>query len=263
MNRFAAHLEMNFEPAVPFAERWRKTAEHGFSACEFVWRAHDLDEVRELRQKLPLDVSCLGGTSGFAQGQGRPVLVCPEDREQLARDTEQAAAYARALSCRRLIFVPGNLVQGWSIERNRREAVASLKYIAPILETSGVTALLEPLNSKVDHKGIYCDSSREAFRVVEEVGSPNVKVLYDVYHMQIMEGDLIRTIERCHAMIGYYHIANVPGRTEPVEGEVNFSAVMEAISGTGYKDEIGLEYKPSAGSTRAFARMKAAYPDFF
>ncbi|GGD61679.1 hydroxypyruvate isomerase family protein [Paenibacillus nasutitermitis] len=263
MKRFAAHLEMNFAASVPFHERWRLTGQFGFTGCEFVWRIHDLADVRALREKHPLQVTCLGGTSGFAVGSGRPVLVWPEDREQLARDVEKAVEYAQAVSCRRLIFVPGNLISGWSLERNRQEAVLSLKYIAPILEQAGITAILEPLNSKVDHKGIYCDTSAEAFRVIEEVGSPNVKVLYDVYHMQIMEGDLVRTISSHYDSIGYYHIAKVSGRTEPIGGEVNFPAVLEAIRSTGYWDYIGLEYKPSISHDHAFTQIKDSFPSYF
>jgi hydroxypyruvate isomerase len=261
--KFSAHLEINFNNDVLFKDRWLTAKQHGFEACEFVWRQHPLSEVQSLIDEAPLEVCCLGGTTGGNAGKGRPVLINPEDRERLSKDVEEAVAYAKQLSCKRLIFVPGNLVPGWSIERHRQEAVASLKYVAPILEGAGITVLIEPLNSEVNHPGTYCDNSSEAFRVVEGVGSPNVKMLYDVYHMQVAEGNLIQTIENNHDLIGYYHIAKVPGRYEPIGGEVNLSAVLNVIRSTGYDDFIGLEYKPSSDTESSYQALKKAYPESF
>ncbi|TDF98050.1 hydroxypyruvate isomerase family protein [Paenibacillus piri] len=263
MLRFASHLEMNYEKDVAFRDRWLAAHRFGFHGCEFVWRLHDLAEVVDLKAEFPLHVSSLGGTTGFAVGGDRPVLIWPEDRERLARDVEKAVDYAKAVSCKTLIMVSGNLIPGWSVERHRREAVESLKYIAPIVEKAGVTVVIEPLNSKTDHKGIYCDSSSEAFRIIEETGSDHIKILYDVYHMQIMEGNLIETIQHNERLIGYYHLAKVPGRFEPLGGEVNFPAVLEAIGNTTYDGFIGLEYKPSGHYEKALERIKQGYPACF
>jgi len=263
MLKFASHLEMNYEKNVAFRDRWITAHQFGFQGCEFVWRVHESAEVTDLKTQFPLHINCLGGTTGFSVGGERPVLTWPEDRERLAADVEKAVNYAKMVSCDTIIMVPGNLIPGWNIERHRREAVASLKQLAPIVEKAGITLVLEPLNSKVDHKGIYCDSSSEAFRVIEEVGSRNIKILYDVYHMQIMEGNLIETIQNNHHMIGYYHLAKVPGRFEPIGGEVNFPAILEAIEHTGYKGFVGLEYKPSVEYMKCLENMKRTYPTFF
>ncbi|QHT61185.1 TIM barrel protein [Paenibacillus lycopersici] len=262
MLRFAAHLEMNFGKEVSFADRWHAAADSGFAGCEFVWRQHEWQEVQDLRKARPLQVSCMGGTTGFQTGGGRPLLTRPEDREWLARDVRTAVDYAQRTACPRLIFVPGNLQPGWSIERHRKEAVESLRAIVPIVEEAGVTVVLEPLNSKADHPGIYCDSSAEAMRIVEQVGSRNVKLLYDIYHMQIMEGSLIETIRKHHDLIGYYHVAKVPGRHEPLGGEVNLPPVLEAIAETGYDGFIGLEYSPERSAEEAYRSVKAAYPAY-
>ncbi len=263
MIQFAAHLEMNFTNEVSFQERWKVASKFGYQGCEFVWRHRDLAEVIALSEKYPMQVSCLGGATGFEVGGGRPLLTRREDREQVAKDVETAVTYAQNVNCKRLIFVPGNLDSSRSIEQHREEAIATFKYVAPILEEAGVTALLEPLNSLVDHKGIYCDNSEEAFRIIDGVGSENVKVIYDIYHMQIMDGNLIQTIQNNHDKIGYYHLAKVPGRVEPVGGEVNVPAVIEAIRATGYDDFIGLEYKPSLKAETSFSEIKEAFPTYF
>lgn len=258
MIRFAAHLEINFGKGVSFRDRWQAAKNSGFRGCEFVWRNVELSEAIELQRRAPLQVSCLGGTTGGAAG-ARPVLLLPEDRERLAKDVESAAAYARELSCGNLVMVPGNRVRDWSIERHRSEIVASLKYVAPILEEAGVTALLEPLNSKVDHRDVYCDTAAEGFRIVEQTGSPNVKLLYDAYHMEMMGDDIVRTIAGNHAMIGYYHLAKVPGRTEPIGGEIDAAAFLEAVAATGYSGFVGLEFKPSGSWLDAFQQIRNEY----
>jgi hydroxypyruvate isomerase len=259
--KLAAHLEMNFEKGVSFRERWQTVHRLGYKGCEFVWRSHDLAETTDLQKQYPLKVSVLGGTTGGKPGGDRPALVWPEDRERLAVDVEMAISYAKQLSCPRLIMVIGNLIEGWSTEKLRQEAVASLKSVAPLLEKAGVTVVIEPLNSKVDHKGVYCNNSTEACKIVEAVGSSNVKILYDVYHMQIMEGNVISTIRDRHDYIGYYHLAKVPGRFEPIGGELNFPAILEAIASTGYDDFVGLEYRPSRNSAAVLEELKATYPE--
>ncbi|TNJ66996.1 TIM barrel protein [Paenibacillus hemerocallicola] len=261
MIKLAAHLEINFGKGVSFGERWKAAKRGGFRGCEFVWRNADLSEAVELQKTAPLAVSCLGGTTGGVAG-ARPVLVLPEDRERLAKDAEAAVAYAGTLSCSNLIMVAGSSIPGWSLEKHRQEAVASLRYIAPILEAAGVTALIEPLNSKVDHKGAYCDTAAEGLRIVQLAESPNVKLLYDAYHMQIMGEDHSGVIRANHALIGYYHLAKVPGRTEPIGGEIDYDALLEVIGETGYDGFIGLEYKPSGEYSTAFERLGSTYPAY-
>jgi hydroxypyruvate isomerase len=261
--RFAAHLEMNFPKEVSFADRWTVAAQAGFTGCEFVWRTRELSEVRKLRARTPLAVTCLGGTLGFAPGGGRPILTLPEEREWLVREMLAAIDYAQKAGCPNLVVVPGNLNPGWSFERHRDEAVRSLSEVAPYLEAAGITALLEPLNSKTDHKGTYCDTAAEGFRIVERVGSPNVKILFDIYHAQIMETRLIETIRGFHSLIGYYHVARFPGRFEPLGGEFELRPVLDAIAGTGYDGYVGLEFRPSGTTEEAYSRLHRAYPSFF
>ncbi|MFN8374140.1 MAG: TIM barrel protein [Anaerolineae bacterium] len=134
----------------------------------------------------------------------------------------------------------------------------TLRQVAPFAEDAGVTLVLELLNSKVDHPDYQCDSTPWGVQVCEMVNSPRVKLLYDIYHMQIMEGDVIRTIQQYHPHIGHYHTAGNPGRNEIDDSqELNYRAIMRAIAATGYEGYVGQEFLPTrdplAGLKQAFA----------
>lgn len=260
MLRLAVHLETHLGDR-PFPERWRTSQALNFHGCEFNWRRHDLAEALAARAETGLAVTCLGGTTGGKPGGTPPSLVWPADRERLAADVQTAIERAKALACPRLVMVPGNRVAEWDRARHRAEVVASLRSVAPLLEQAGVTVVLEPLNSRVDHCDCWCDTSEEAFAVVAAVDSPAVKVLYDLYHMRVMGDDLAATIARHHAAIGYYHLAGVPGRHEPLGGEIDNAAVFAAIAATGYDGFIGLEYSPALPPVASLERVRAALPD--
>ncbi len=129
--------------------------------------------------------------------------------------------------------------------------VACLKTAAPLAEEAGVTLVLEPLNILVDHPGYFLTSSREGFEIVEQVGSPAVKLLYDIYHQQVTEGNLIATITSHIDLIGHFHAADVPGRHEPGTGEINYANVLAAIDEAGYEGFIGLEYAPTVATAES------------
>jgi hydroxypyruvate isomerase len=262
MIKLASHLGMNMQK-MPFAERWALAQRIGFKGCEFRWRDQDVEITTALQTATGLNVSVLGGTTGGKKRADMPCLLAPDTAELLVADTEKAIAYAQRLHCTRLIMVMGDRVEGWSDNQHRQTIVASLRLVAPMLEKGGVTVVVEPLNTRVDHKDNYVSTTKEAFAIIEAVGSANVKVLYDVYHMQIMEGNIINTIRQHHDLIGYYHVAGVPGRHEPLDSEVNYDAVFNAIVESGYDHFIGLEYKPTMDSEISLRRVYAAYSHLF
>jgi hydroxypyruvate isomerase len=116
---------------------------------------------------------------------------------------------------------------------------------------------VEPLNIAVNHKGYYLYSSAEGFDIIRAVGSPNVKLLYDIYHQQVTEGNLIQTITENIELIGHFHVADVPGRHEPGTGEINYANVLKAIDETGYNGYVGLEYAPKASALESLRKVKA------
>ena len=122
--------------------------------------------------------------------------------------------------------------------------VEGLREAAPILENAGITLVIEPLNELIDHAGYYLIRSDEAFQIIDKVGSPNVKVVFDIYHQQISEGNVIRNLTRNIDSIAHFHAAGNPGRHELTVGELNYRAIFDAIAETSYNGFVGLEYWP-------------------
>jgi len=140
---------------------------------------------------------------------------------------------------------------GMDDETGLKNCVEGLQKILPLAEKSGITVQMELLNSKVDHKDYMCDRTPWGVELCKRVGSENFKLLYDIYHMQIDEGDVIRTIRDNHQYIGHYHTAGVPGRHELNEKqELNYPAIMQAILDTGFKDYVAQEFIPTGKETK-------------
>ena len=146
---------------------------------------------------------------------------------------------------RALICFSGNHIAGMSNEEAIANTVAGLRRVAPYAEDNGIVINLELLNSKVDHPNYQCDNSAWGLEVQREVGSPNVKLLFDIYHMQIMEGDVLRTITANLDAIGHLHTAGNPGRNELDDfQELNYRGICRVISDAGYDGYIGHEFRP-------------------
>jgi hydroxypyruvate isomerase len=155
-----------------------------------------------------------------------------------------------------LICFSGNR-DGLDDEAGAEATAMGLSRVAAAAEEAGVVLVLELLNSRVDHPHYQCDRTDWGIDVVNRVGSPSVKLLYDVYHMQIMEGDLIRTIERHHQSFGHYHIAGNPGRNEPDGSqEIHYPAVLRAIANTDYRGFVGMEYLPLSEPAESLASTR-------
>ena len=167
--------------------------------------------------------------------------ICRQDYIQGLKETLKTAKY---LETPVIISQVGQDL-GSDRTRQRQSLVDGLKACVSILEAAQVTLVIEPLNTTVDHRGYFLTSSDEAFDIVTEVGSPYVKVLFDLYHQQIMEGNLISRVTQHLDKIGHIHAAGVPGRHELDQGEINYRSVFKAIETCGYTGCIGLEYFPS------------------
>jgi hydroxypyruvate isomerase len=137
----------------------------------------------------------------------------------------------------------------------RASIVRGLKALAPIAERQGITLLLEPLNIRVDHPGYFLDSSREGFAIIQEVGSPRIRLLYDIYHLEVMQRNSTDVLLAHLPLVGHIHIADVPGRHEPGTGELDFFRILEAVGERGYAGAVGFEFSPSAGSGEALDRI--------
>lgn len=184
------------------------------------------------------------------------------EHDRIEREIETKLRLAQEWGIPNLICFSGNRA-GLDDEQGLENTIIGLRRVARSAEDAGVTLVLELLNSKVDHPDYQCDHTSWGLRACQAVASPRVKLLYDIYHMQIMEGDIIRTIRDHHAWIGHYHTAGNPGRHEiDASQEIHYPAIMRTIAATGYTDWIGQEFVPSgepiAALRDAFARCQVA-----
>jgi len=155
---------------------------------------------------------------------------------------------------RNLIVFSGNRM-GLDDEEGLQVTIEGLRRLAPAAESQGVTLVLELLNSKVDHPDYQCDHTSWAFRAIEAVASPRVKILYDIYHMQIMEGDIIRTMHQIAGQIGHVHTAGNPGRQDlDQDQELNYPALMHTLDKDGYSGFVGQEFVPKGDSLEALRK---------
>ena len=242
-------------PDLPFTEKVDKLNRQGFSTFEFwAWKDKDIDAL-ESRVEQGMRVATFSG-------QRRGSLVEPQDHPAYIEEVKESIEVARRLGCSHLMVLSDQLSEDGSVttryrpmdpEERAGNIALGLKLLAPIAEEAKVTLLLEPLNTAVDHPGYSLDSSRAAFDIIKRVGSVRIKVLYDVYHMQIMEGNVIRTIQDNIDDIGYIHVADVPGRGEPGTGELNYHNIFRAINDVGYLGYVGFEFQPKKDSDEALA----------
>ena len=164
---------------------------------------------------------------------------------QLIKDFSETIPLVKEAGYKNLICFSGNR-KGMDDETGMNNCVEGLKQIMGLAEKNGVMIQMELLNSKVDHKDYMCDKTPWGVELVKRIGSPNFKLLYDIYHMQIDEGDVIRSIQNYNQYIGHYHTAGVPGRHEINESqELYYPAIMEAIVKTGFKDYVAQEFMPT------------------
>jgi len=241
--RFAANLTMLFGE-VPFLERFAAARRTGFQAVEFVSPyEHPAAEVAAAARDASVEVALFNLPAGdWAKGD-RGMACDPARAAEFREGVARALEYARALSCPRLHAMAGIRPPGVPEPALRAAYVASLRLAAAALAAEGRTLLVEGINSR-DMPGYYLGTSRQAFDVMDEVGAPNLHYLYDVYHMQIMEGDLAPTLEARLPRIGHVQIADTPGRHEPGTGEINFRFLLRHLDRIGYRGLVGCEYRP-------------------
>ena len=209
----------------------------GYPAVEFWEGANALvEEIKPALSETGLTLACMGGGN---------TLVDPSTRPQFLEGLKTAIANAQILGAKGLIATTGQELPGVAREAQHQSIVDGLKEAAKLLDGTGLTLNVEPLNVLVNHKGYYLSTSAEAFEIVRKVASPNVKVLFDIYHQQITEGHLIANITANIDLIGHFHVAGNPGRGEPYFGEINYKEVFKAIDAAGYTGYAGLEYWPA------------------
>ena len=254
MVKFSVCIEMLLTE-YPFAERARKAAGLGFGAIEF-WlpdeKGKDMKAMRQVTHDCGIVVSNIVVNSNAGDIGGS--LVRASDKSTYLKRLRKTIEIAHMLDCEKMITCSGNTLKGVSIQRQTKSMIHTLKEASRMTEREGIILLLEPLNTIVDHPGYFVDSAGLGFEIVRDVGSPNLKLVYDVYHMQMMGGNILHTIERNLKSIAHIHCAGAPGRHELDLGELDYRNILKKIDELGYDGLVGLEYNPTVSSEESLKR---------
>ncbi len=250
--RFAVNVEMWWRKE-KFAERIRMAAAYGFPAFEFwPWRGKNIDEIAELSEELGIAIA------QFTAWGFRPGLNNPKNHDRFVEEIAASCEVAKKLRCDKMTVVGGDDQPGMSQAEMHEQIIVGLKRAAPIAEEHQVMLILEPMNIRVDHKGHCLYGSPDAVRICREVDSPQVKINWDLYHMQISEGDLCGRLRDGFDQVGYLQFADHPGRNEPGTGEVHYNRVLQEAYDLGYRDYVGLELRPKSTELAAAQAVAAA-----
>ncbi len=241
---------------MPVAEAFSALVRLGYQGYEmFDWRRKEILDIMLLESKKhPLECACITANKGVrAPGCG---LVSPQERDSFLQEMEKAIEVAGQIGTKRLVVLTGNEVEGMSREAMMESAIAGLKAISPRLEKAGITAVVEILNTLVNHPGYFLSFCRDGARLVDAVGSPNVKLLFDFYHVQVTEGNLIQNFTQNLHRIGHIHIGDVPGRHQPGTGEIHYPKIFQVIRNSGYSGFVSPEYGPTVPVLEDLANIR-------
>lgn len=256
MPKFAANLSMLFTE-VDFLDRFQAAARAGFNAVEYLFPyAYGKDELAGRLKDNGL-VQVLHNLPAGDWAGGERGIACHPDRENEFRDgVAQAIEYARTLDCPTLNCLAGIVPDGVDQATAHKTFVDNLRYAAAELNKIGILLVMEPINT-FDIPGFFLNYTRQAVGILREVGSDNLKIQYDIYHAQRMEGELGNTLSAHLADIGHIQLADNPGRHEPGTGEIRYPWLFEHLDKLGYEGWIGCEYKPAARTEDGLGWLKA------
>ena len=238
--KFAVNIEMWWANSkLPAHRRIEESARLGFSAVEFwPYEGKNIDAMAEACQKHKVEITQFTAW-GFTPG-----LNDPKNHNRFVEKLEEACKIAQRLNCRMMCVVGGNDIPGMTQRQMHDNIITGLRRGAPVAEKHNVTLILEAMNIRVDHKGHCLYGSEPTMRILKEVNSRHVKMLMDLYHAQITEGDLCGHIRENLDMAAYYQIADHPGRNDPGTGEIHYPRVLTQLHDLGYRGYIGLEFRP-------------------
>lgn len=252
MLRFAANISFLFKE-LPFLDRFAAAAEAGFKLVECHWPYENSiealrDRLERSRQSLVMVNTAPGNLDAGDFGLG----AVPGREADFQAALDQALTYASALGATRIHCMAGKVPV---TSTAHRAFVDNLRVAADKAASRSVTLVIEPINTR-SAPGYFLTRSQQAADIIGEVDRPNVKLLFDVFHLQIMDGDIIARLEKLKPLIGHVQIAAVPSRAEPDEGEISYRAVFDALERIGYDGVVGCEYLSRAGTREGLAWMR-------
>ena len=256
MPKFNANLTLLFNE-VDFLDRFEAAAGAGFKGGEYLFPyAYPKDELAERLDRHGLIQVLHNLPAGDWAAGERGIAVIPGREGEFQASVGKAIEYASALGCKQINCLAGIPPRDALAAKVRATFVANLKFAAEKLAAAGIRLLIEACNTR-DIPDFYLNRSAQAFELMREVGSANLYFQYDIYHMQIMEGDLAPTIERHLDSIGHMQLADTPGRHEPGTGEINYPFLFGVIDRLGYTGWIGCEYRPKGHTLEGLDWVKA------
>ena len=249
MPNLAANLTMMFNE-VEFLQRFDAAADAGFKGVEALFPyGYDKNQLSDILNNRNLELVLHNLPPGDWDA-GERGIACISDRVGEFQDgVGTAIEYATNLNCKQLNCLSGIAPESANKDIVTETFISNLKFAADALQEKGIRLLIEPINT-MDIPGIFLNNTSQAREIMEMVGSNNLWLQYDIYHMQIMEGDITRSIEKHFDVIRHMQLADNPGRHEPGTGEINYPFVFNAIDQMGYDGWIGCEYKPKNGTSQ-------------
>jgi len=240
---------------VPFLERFGAAARAGFRGVECLL-PYDfpVEQIKEQLDRHRLTMALFNMPAGNWAAGARGLACDPSAVQQCRDGVSTAIEYAQALGCRRIHLMAGIRPAGESEDALRETYIANVQFAARAVARHGMALLIEAINTR-DIPGFYLTTSRQALDLMDQVNEKNVFFQYDVYHMQIMEGDLASTLKKHFDRVGHIQIADPPARHEPGTGEINYPFLFDWIDGLGYQGWIGCEYRPQGKTEDGLAWM--------
>ncbi|MBR9786466.1 MAG: hydroxypyruvate isomerase family protein [Vibrionaceae bacterium] len=243
MAKFAANLTLLFTE-VPFMERFEKAHRAGFKAVEYLFPyAYEPQELADKMQQFGLEQALFNMPPGNWDAGEKGFAAIPGREDDFKASVETALMYANKLNCKKVHAMSGIVDERFTREQHVETFIANIRYAADKFVEHGIELMLEPLNSR-DVPNYFIAHQRDAVELIKQINRPNVKLQLDLYHAQIMDGDLSTLIREVATYTGHIQIASVPERHEPSEGELNYPHLFNVLDDSGYQGWIGCEYNP-------------------
>jgi hydroxypyruvate isomerase len=253
--KFSANLSFLYQEH-DFLDRFAAAARDGFPAVEYMAPyAEPKEKVAETLRANGLVQALFNAPSGDWAGGERGIAALPGREDEFSAGIATALDYARALSCPKINVISGLIKPCADLDAMEATLVANLRHAAPRCADAGVKLLIEPINTR-DIPDFFLSTTGHAERILDKVGHDNLYIQYDIYHAQVMQGDLIPTYERLRDRIAHIQVADSPGRNEPGTGEIAWSYVLPALERLGYDGYIGCEYRPKTTTTAGLGWLK-------
>jgi hydroxypyruvate isomerase len=254
--KFSANISMLFTE-VPFMARFEQAAHHGFAAveCHFPYD-HSIATLQEASARHHLTINAINTPAGDLAQKQFGFAAVPDHEDDFKRGFEQAFSYAQQLAIPTIHCLSGHCAPDEKA-RARQTFMNNMSWAAAQSKDSGISLLIEPLNA-IDRPHYFVAHSDDVVALLKELDQPNVKLLFDLYHIQIMDGDVLRRLARHWPFIGHIQIASIPDRHEPDQGEINITAFFNALKAQNWQGWIGAEYNPKNNTQQGLGWMVLA-----